>query len=106
MQNELTLEDGSVGFLEEEAQPKTFLSIDSIVKNYINEPEGDLKDYPTFETLFELGTRKKYYKRQAYTILELLGDFGGFNDALFMLIGLVSSFYGAQMYQAAIAQEL
>ena len=38
--------------------------------------------------------------------MELLGDFGGFNDALFMLVGLVSSFYGAQMYQAAIAREL
>lgn len=106
MQNELTLKDGSVGFLEEEAEPKTFLSIDSIEKVYINEPEGDLKDYPTFEATFKLNTRKRYYERNAYTFLELLGDFGGFNDALFMLVGLVSSFYGAQMYQAAVAQEL
>ena len=62
MQNELTLADGKVGFMEEEPEPKTFLSIESLEKVYIQEPSGDLtdlKDYPTFETLFELSTKKK-----------------------------------------------
>ena len=84
--------------MEEEPEPKTFLSIESINKAYIKEPTGnftDLQDYPTFETLFQLSTSKKAYERQAYTILELLGDFGGFNDAMVMLVGLVVSFYNA-----------
>ena len=84
--------------MEEEPEPKTFLSIDSVEKVYIAEQSvfnTDLINYPTYETHFELSTSKKEYEREAYTILELLGDFGGFNDGLFMLVGLVSSFYSA-----------
>ena len=84
--------------MEQEPEPKTFLSIDSIEKITIAEPSGkyiDLKDYPTYDTLFELSTSKKEYVREAYTFLTLLGDFGGFNDALVMLVGILSSFYSA-----------
>ena len=63
-------------------------------------------DYPNYEQLFHLGARKTYYTRQAYTILDLLGDFGGFNEALYLFAGLLTSFYGSQMLQAAIAREL
>ena len=98
MQNELTLKDGQVGFMKEEPEPKTFLSIDSIEKVYIVEQSiynTDLINYPTYETHFELSTSKKEYEREAYTILELLGDFGGFNDALLLLVGIISSFYSS-----------
>ena len=40
-------------------------------------------------------SKKTYYEREAYTFLELLGDFGGFNDALFLIIGTISSFYAS-----------
>ena len=80
--------------MQEPAEPKTFLSVASKEKVYF-EPTGELKDYPTYETLYELSTKKKSYEREAYTILELLGDFGGFNDALLMLVGLVTSFYSS-----------
>ena len=53
-----------------------------------------------------MGENKSIYKREAYTILSLLGDFGGFADALALLIGLFASFYSARMYTAAIASEL
>ena len=98
MQNELILADGKVGFMEAEPEPKTFLSVESIEKVYMKEPSGDdieLSDYPLYHTLFELSTTKKVYERQAYNILELFGDFGGFNDAMITLVGLVSSFYSA-----------
>ena len=56
--------------------------------------------------LLKMGDNKSIYKREAYTILSLLGDFGGFADALALLIGLFASFYSARMYTAAIASEL
>ena len=53
-----------------------------------------------------MGNKKTFYTREAYTFFELLGDFGGFNESLFMIVGFLTSFYGSQMYQAAIAKEL
>ena len=106
MQNELALYDGKIGFLDEEGDPQTFLSIESYEKVYFEEPAGELKDYPTYEFKFVMGNKKAYYTREAYTFFELLGDFGGFNDSILMIVGLLTSFYGSQMYQAAIAKEI
>ena len=53
-----------------------------------------------------MGDNKSIYKREAYTILSLLGDFGGFTDALHLIIGLFASFYSAKMFTAAIAAEI
>lgn len=53
-----------------------------------------------------MGNNKSLYKREAYTLLSLLGDFGGFTDALSLILGTLTSIYSAKMYQAAIASEL
>ena len=53
-----------------------------------------------------MGNIKSVYSREAYTILSLLGDFGGFTDALVLIISLFTSFYSARMFNAAIAEEL
>ena len=53
-----------------------------------------------------MGDNKSIYKRQAYTILSLLGDFGGFVDALVLLLGLFAHFYNAKMFLASISTEL
>lgn len=53
-----------------------------------------------------MSDKKSVYQREAYTALSLLGDFGGFTDALKLIVGVFTSFYGARMYQAAIASEL
>ena len=50
-----------------------------------------------------MGNNKSVFKREAYTILSLLGDFGGFADALALLIGLNAFHYSAKMYTAAIS---
>ena len=89
--------------MEGEGNSQSFLSLEQTEKNYIRELEGDAKDYPYNDLKFFLGNKKMYYEREAYTFLELLGDFGGFNDALFLIIGTLSSFYASQMYQASIA---
>ena len=53
-----------------------------------------------------MGNNKSIYRREAYTFLGLLGDFGGFVDALFLIAGLFTSFYSARMFTASIAAEL
>ena len=50
-----------------------------------------------------LSSNKKVEKRQAYTILDLLGDFGGFNDAVYFLLSIPMSIYSSSMYSKHIA---
>ena len=50
--------------------------------------------------------RKNLFSRHAYTLFDLLGDYGGFNEAFFTLIGAFISTYSAKMYQNSISQEL
>ena len=49
--------------MDEGGDLKTFLSIDNYEKVYYEEPEGELKDYPTFEFKFIMGNRKTFYTR-------------------------------------------
>ena len=93
--NELTLKDGSVGFLDAEKDPHTFLSFDRSEKIYLKDLKSDIKDFPMYDYRILASSKKTYYDREAYTFLELLGDFGGFNDALFLIIGTISSFYAS-----------
>ena len=53
-----------------------------------------------------MSNKKNFYSRSAYTFLTLLGDFGGFNDAIVFLISLFMSSYSAKMYAAHITSEL
>ena len=61
---------------------------------------------PKLKAYFTLSSNKTYSRRKAYTILNLLSDFGGFNDALFFILGILSTSYAARMYKASISQEL
>ena len=49
---------------------------------------------------------KVIHSRQAYTLFDLLGDFGGFNGSVVMIIGFVITAYSARMYQDQIAREI
>ena len=53
-----------------------------------------------------MSNKKNFYSRSAYTFLTLLGDFGGFNDAIVYLISIFMSVYSAKMYAAHITSEL
>ena len=53
-----------------------------------------------------MGNNKSIFKREAYTVLTLLGDFGGFVDALVLIVGLFTSFYSARMFTVAFSSEL
>ena len=43
--------------------------------------------------------------RKAYTLFDLLGDFGGFNDAIYFLLSLPMSFYSASMFNRFISND-
>ena len=47
-----------------------------------------------------------YSERRAYTFMDLLGDFGGFNDAIVFIVSTIFAGYGARMYEASIAKKL
>ena len=52
-----------------------------------------------------MSAKKFSYERRAYTILDLLGDFGGFNGSLTMIFGFFMSYYAELMYKAITSQE-
>ena len=97
-QNEAILEDASIGFLEAGAEPINFLSVNSI-------NDLPLTDHP-YQIEISLTNEKNFYQRKAYTFLTLLGDFGGFNDAIIFLINAFMGIYSAKMYLAQISSEL
>ena len=43
--------------------------------------------------------------RKSYTLFDLLGDFGGFNDAIYFLISLPMSLYSASMFDKFIKDQ-
>ena len=38
--------------------------------------------------------------------MDVLGDFGGFNESLFLIIGSASLLYSSRLFNASIAEEL
>ena len=104
-QNELVLNDGQLGFLKAgDADPINFLSVDKIIKPHVD--IDNPKHLPNISLEIRMGDSKSVYKREAYTLLDLLGDFGGFTDAILLIIRFITSFYSARMFNAAIATEL
>ena len=47
-----------------------------------------------------------YSERRAYTFMDLLGDFGGFNDAIVFIVSTIFASYSARMYEDSIAKRL
>ena len=93
--------------MDDEVDSTHFLSLDS--HEHIYKDKWDIENdhnYPHFEAEFVLSPQKTYFNRQAYTLLAALGDFGGFNDALFLIIGSLSTAYSSKFFNAKIAQEL
>ena len=107
-QNELTQSDGIIGAFQSESEPIKFLTNSSFERVILPATANwrDGKDYPEFQVVLEMSNIKHIHKREAYTFFDLIGDFGGFNDAMFLLIGLVITFYSAKAYENKIASEL
>ena len=101
-QNELILDDNQSGFLSDEQDPINFLSVDRIEKEYTTyqvpkRQDSDI-EFPYISAIIKMSTNKTYSERRAYTFLDLLGDFGGFNDAIIFIVSTIFASYSAAMY--------
>ena len=96
--NEVTLQDSLVGLFEKEAEPQHYFS-------YASKVDSDIywKEENDYVFSFVLNQDKKVEKRSAYTLLQLLGDFGGFNDAIYFLLSLPMGAYSSAMYSRHVA---
>ena len=53
-----------------------------------------------------MGKDKLLHERKAYTFMQLLGDFGGFNGSIMMISGFLMSFYSSAMFKDSISKEI
>ena len=53
-----------------------------------------------------MSDRVTYHERKAYTFMDLLGDFGGFNDAIIFIVSTLFAGYSARMFEASISTKL
>jgi len=44
--------------------------------------------------------------RQAYSVFDILGDFGGFNGSVFMILSTIFKVYSARIYRDQIAKKI
>ena len=94
-----------------EPEENEWLTLDSIVPTYSlvsdNRKIIGNGSYKLFGLSLDIqmSDKKVEYERRSYTILDLLGDFGGFNGSLAMIFGFFLSYYSDWMYQATTSHE-
>ena len=102
------MNDGVIGIFQPDPDPITFLTTATIEKNYDDvEPfkHGNIT-YPFLKIKIEMTTQKIIQFRQAYTLFDLLGDFGGFNGSVLMILSSLMTAYSARIYRDQIAREI
>mmetsp|Transcript_35174 Transcript_35174/g.46334 ORF Transcript_35174/g.46334 Transcript_35174/m.46334 type:complete len:81 (-) Transcript_35174:923-1165(-) len=77
-----------------EADSYSFFSVEDY-----DAKEEKTDDGAVLQAEFELSDKMYTYERQAYTMLALVGDVGGFNGALILLQGFVMSFYSSILFE-------
>lgn len=109
-QNEAKFVNDKIGFINTSINVQSFLTLDSLQHYSAKErtsPEIIVDGYKLFQLrcIVELTNVKHLYSRQANTFLNLLGDYGGFHDAVFMIFAFFMSYYSEVMYMIAISHE-
>ena len=85
--------------MNKQEREESFLSYDEMIKQeqityYLKFKTTAFQDnLPITELFIELSDNRYVYERHAYTFLELLSDFGGFNDGVLMISNSVVLFY-------------
>ena len=99
--NTVTLDDSTIGLFEAEAQEEHYFSYktyyDTVHQNDFWRPSDD------WEFAIKLSEDKRVEKRKAYTSFDLLGDFGGFNDAIYFLLSIPLGIYSSSMFSRHIS---
>ena len=100
--------DGWIGAFEKEEE-HSFLSVDKIEKVYAKNEKEPIVDAsgsfqpPEIRFVISQARSKYVYSRQAYTILAVMGDFGGFNDALVLICSALMGLYSSAAFSTAVA---
>lgn len=92
-----------------DSDPVTFLTTASIDERIDRgKPKHNTVDghnYNHISIEIAMTNTKWIHKREAYTIFNLLEDFGGFTGSIVMVFSFVMSFYSERMYQDSISKE-
>ena len=91
-QNELTVNDGVIGIFQGFSDPITFLTTASIGrKTNIARPKTDQngEEYPNYKIHIKMTNTKLIHSREAYTLFNLLEDFGGFTGSIIMVFSFL-----------------
>lgn len=105
----------AAGFFEAEMAPLEWLSVTDIVETQLPAPDKSAVRYPgsddtlyslpQFTVNFKLGTTRNDYERSPYTFFTLLGDIGGFYEAIYIFPAFFMSFYSASMFQKSLTSD-
>ena len=57
-----------------------------------------------FESSLILSNKQYSYERSAYTVLALIGDFGGFNGAILFLLNALIKLYSQLLFKAELIE--
>ena len=90
-----------LGLFESEPEPFTFLSIDKIEKDVI-----DNSPYPEISLQIKLSNKIHTYERQIYTIFTVVSDIGGFYGAIVIIPTFFVQFYSSRLFSASLQKEL
>ena len=111
--NSLTIEKDMIGFITSKKTETEFLSVESsksssiFPKSYVRiDPQtGKEKEFilDIPQVKFELSEVNHEYERSRYTFVDLLSDFGGFNDGLLLLAHALTGTYAASMFTGKLA---
>ena len=106
-QNKLIDRNDSFGLIHSEPEPKTFFSVEQSSKDYDdNWAVNGLGDILTSAVVFYLADKSKTYEREVYTFMEMLGDFGGFNDGIMLFPAILMSIYSNKMFLQSLFSKL
>ena len=68
--------------------------------------EMDLDGFSFGEIMFVLSPQVTTYEREAYTLMTLIADVGGFNGAIIILPSFFMSIYSSKMYEESVSREI
>ena len=83
-----------IGFYQTQMEPYKFLTVDK--------PEVSQKQtkWVPFRINFLLDESKRIYEREAYTLILLASDIGGFNGTIFLIPAAIVAIYSERMYHS------
>ena len=101
--NEVTLHDAMVGLFDPSIEPIKYLAMDKYkeLTEALDIASGD----GVFEFVVTLSKFKKVEGRKAYSLIDLLSDFGGFNYVIYQFLSLPMGIYSAALFNQHVSSQ-